>query len=57
MTHHHVSTAHLLRYLAEFDFRFSTCKLSDTARTLRLFKQVAGRRLAYRPIVEAPQAA
>jgi transposase-like protein len=51
-THHHVSKKHLGRYLAEFDFRYSTCKLTDTARMNRLMGQVAGRRLTYRPIVE-----
>jgi transposase-like protein len=47
-THHHVSREHLDRYLAEFDFRFSTCKLSDTERIGKLVGQVAGRRLTYR---------
>ena len=31
-THHHVSREHLHRYVAEFDFRFSTCKQTDTER-------------------------
>ena len=31
-THHHVSREHLPRYLAELDFRYSTRKISDTAR-------------------------
>jgi len=48
-THHHVSREHLGRYLAEFDFRFSTNKESDTARMQRLLGQVRGRRLSYRP--------
>ena len=26
-THHHVSRVHLHRYVAEFDFRYTTCKL------------------------------
>jgi transposase-like protein len=47
-THHHVSPEHLPRYLAEFDFRFNTCKSSDTERMARLAGQVAGRRLTYR---------
>lgn len=46
-TFHHVSEEHLPRYLAEFDFRFSTRKLDDTARMERLLGQVGGRRLAY----------
>jgi transposase-like protein len=50
-THHKVSVEHLPRYLAEFDFRYSTRKLSDDARTKRLFGQVAGRRLSYRPLI------
>ena len=28
-THHHVSREHLQRYLDEFSFRYSTCKMSD----------------------------
>jgi transposase-like protein len=47
-THHHVSTEHLDRYLAEFDFRFSTRKLSDTARMSRLMGQAGGKRLTYK---------
>lgn len=47
-THHHVSREHLARYLAEFDFRFPTCKQSDTERTQKLLGQVRGRRLTYR---------
>ena len=51
-THHHVSRVHLPRYLAEFDFRFNTRKLSDTARTQLLIGNVAGRRLTYKqPVV------
>lgn len=48
-THHHVSREHLDRYLAEFDYRYSTRKLSDTARMQKLMGQTAGRRLTYRP--------
>ncbi len=49
-THHHVSAEHLPRYLAEFDFRYSTRKLSDTARLQRMVDQSEGRRLTYRPL-------
>jgi transposase-like protein len=49
-THHHVSVEHLHRYLAEFDFRYSTCKMSDSDRTLRIIEQGNGRRLPYRPL-------
>lgn len=47
-THHHVSREHLARYLAEFDYRYSTRKLSDTERMAMLGRQTGGRRLAYR---------
>lgn len=48
-THHHVSREHLPRYLAEFDFRFSTRDLTDTDRMTRLMRRTAGRRLTYKP--------
>jgi len=49
-THHHVSREHLNRYLAEFDFRFSTCNQTDSERMQRLVgRQVGNRRLSYRP--------
>jgi transposase-like protein len=51
-THHHVSRTHLPRYLAEFDFRYSTCDETDTARMARLMGQVAGRRLTFRPLTD-----
>jgi transposase-like protein len=49
-THHHVSVEHLPRYLAEFDYRFSTRKLSDAHRMTRLMGQVGGRRMTYRRV-------
>lgn len=48
--HHHVSREHLDRYLAEFDFRYSTCKLSDSARMQEMIAQAGGRRLSYEPL-------
>jgi hypothetical protein len=47
-THHHVSSEHLPRYLAEFDFRYTTCKDTDTERMGKMVKRVAGRRMTYR---------
>jgi len=47
-THHHVSVEHLNRYLAEFDFRYSTRKVSDTERMAMVGGQVGGKRLTYR---------
>lgn len=50
-THHRVSTEHLGRYLAEFDYRYSTRKMSDTDRTHDLVSNVGGKRLTYRAVV------
>ena len=52
-THHRVSGEHLPRYLAEFDFRYSTRKMSDTARMNRLMGQVGGKRLTYKRVKAA----
>jgi len=50
-THHHVSRVHLPRYLAEFDFRYSTRKLSDSARLQMMMDNAEGRRLTYGPML------
>lgn len=42
-THHHVSIKHLPRYLGEFDFRYSTCKMSDYGRMRTLANRMEGR--------------
>jgi hypothetical protein len=47
-THHHVSKDHLPRYLAEFDFRYSTRDMSDTERMTTLMGQTHGKRLTYK---------
>ncbi len=47
-TYHHVSKGHLPRYLAEFDYRYSTRKMNDAERMERAIRQSAGRRLSYR---------
>ncbi len=49
-THHRVNREHLQRYLAEFDFRYSTRKLGDSERMDRLVTQTAGRRLTYKRV-------
>ncbi|MGO9159500.1 MAG: IS1595 family transposase [Streptosporangiaceae bacterium] len=49
-THHHVSTEHLNRYLGQFDFLYSLCKQTDSARMHALIRQAGGRRLSYRPL-------
>lgn len=50
-THHHVSVDHLGRYLAEFDFRYSTHRIKDSERVDELMGRVAGMRLTYRPLI------
>jgi transposase-like protein len=42
-THIHVDEKHLHRYLNEFDYRFSTCELSDTERLTDLGTRLEGR--------------
>ncbi len=49
-THHHVSVEHLHRYLSEFDFRYTTRKMSDMARMGTLMQHVGGRRLTYKRV-------
>jgi hypothetical protein len=47
-TYHHWSEAHIHRYLAEFDFRYSTKDISDRERADISLKGIAGKRLTYR---------
>jgi transposase-like protein len=54
--YHHVSEAHLHRYVAEFDFRYSTRTLSDTERTALAVKGAEGKRLTYRRTRDATHA-
>ncbi|MBE5073670.1 IS1595 family transposase [Erythrobacteraceae bacterium E2-1 Yellow Sea] len=46
--YHHVSEAHLRRYITEFDFRYNTRKLTDFERADESLKGIAGKRLTYR---------
>jgi transposase-like protein len=46
-TFHAVSDVHLPRYLAEFDYRYSTRKVSDAQRFQGLMGRATGRRLTY----------
>jgi hypothetical protein len=51
--YHHVSEAHLQRYLAEFDFRYSNRSglgVDDAMRAARAIKGAEGKRLTYRRI-------
>lgn len=54
--YHHVSEAHLHRYLAEFDFRYNTRRISDAARAEIALRGMVGKRLTYRRINGAPNA-
>jgi len=56
-THHHVSHEHLPRYLAEFDYRYSTRKATDGERVDDLLRRVGGRRLAYKPLTASSRVA
>jgi transposase-like protein len=49
-THHHVSKEHLNRYLAQFDFLYTLCKLTDSLRMMAVIRQAGGRRLIYKPL-------
>jgi hypothetical protein len=55
-TYHHVSEAHLGRYLAEFDFRYSNRSklgVEDAERATKALKGIVGKRLTYRRIDQA----
>ena len=53
---HSISEAHMHRYLTEFDFRYSTRKVSDVERAELLLKGAQGKRLMYRQPDEAAHA-
>jgi transposase-like protein len=58
-TFHHVSEAHLQRYLAEFDFRYSNRSglgVNDTMRADRILAAIEGKRLTYRRTREGAHA-
>jgi transposase-like protein len=58
-TFHHVSEAHLNRYLAEFDFRYNTRSalgIEDSERADELLRGIAGKRLTYRRSYQAANA-
>jgi transposase-like protein len=50
-TYHHVSEAHLQRYVTEFDFRYNNrtaMGVTDQQRANALLKEIGGKRLTYR---------
>jgi hypothetical protein len=53
--YHHVSAAHLKRYLGEFDFRYSersALGVQDVERAIKAIKGVVGKRLTYKQPVD-----
>jgi transposase-like protein len=59
-TYHHVASAHLHRYTNEFDFRYNhraRLGYDDHARSNAILKEIAGKRLTYRRVNAASQAA
>jgi len=56
--YHHVSEAHLHRYLAEFDFRYNErakLGINDAERATKAAKGIVGKRLTYRRIGRAEE--
>jgi len=47
-TYHHWSAVHIQRYLAEFDFRYSTQDISDAGRAAIALLDIGDKRLTYR---------
>ena len=46
--YHHVSAAHLKRYVGEFDFRYNTRGITDMARAEIAVEGIKSKRLTYR---------
>ena len=55
-THHSISEAHLPRYLAEWDFKWNTRKITDGERAAEAIKGIEGKRLTYRRPYDAAHA-
>jgi transposase-like protein len=55
-THHSISEAHLPRYLAEWDFKWNTRKITDGERAAIALEGIEGKRLTYRQTNEAAHA-
>jgi ISXO2-like transposase domain len=55
-THHSISEAHLPRYLAEWDFKWNTRKMTDGERAAIALEGIEGKRLTYRQTNEATHA-
>lgn len=55
-SYHHVSEAHLHRYMGEFDYRYNTRTVSDFERFSGSIPGIVGKRLTYRRIGEGASA-
>ncbi len=55
-THHSISEAHSPRYLAEWDFKWNTRKMTDGERAAIALEGIEGKRLTYRSTNEAAHA-
>ena len=55
-SYHHVSEAHLHRYMVEFDYKYNTRKMTDAERFAASIPGIVGKRLTYRRPVEAGNA-
>jgi transposase-like protein len=55
-THHSISEAHLPRYLAEWDFKWNTRKMTDGERAAIALEGIEGKRLMYRRADQAMHA-
>lgn len=49
-TFHHVSEAHLDRYVDEFTFRYNNRKITDGERAVKAIEKVGGKRLTYKDV-------
>jgi len=52
--YHHLSEPHINRYLAEFDFRYSTRDISDRERADLSLKGISGKRLTFGGLIASP---
>ena len=54
-TYHHWSKQHVHRYVAEFEHRYNTRKMTDAERVTTVIRGAEGKRLTYRPLTESDE--
>jgi ISXO2-like transposase domain len=54
-SYHHVSEAHLHRYMGEFDYRYNNRSVGDFERFSSSISGIVGKRLTYRRIGETSE--